>query len=1229
MADLNPQPEVEKNAQYYKDLLVSQRNLRKNTPLNNNPNMLIGNILTPADVDRLTIARNTELNDYNNRIKPDNNIAKDYERIVKKLKSYDLPPIDYEARLPDAYFSAKAERDAEKTAKENARNKIIEQGTQEQLRNFDLKEDNRSPSQAELYYGTVSPYNLDERIAIANLGYDPDLSIDEFLTKKDIPNNPFTGKFALQADLTLNTRNMTKKQWEHLAKRHGLDGELRYMDPANPARGVVYQPKGSLQWHQMDTPEMEISDAFMGIFRELPAIVGDLLFSIKGAKQLEPILKKIPDVNIDFTSGPVQRFLQAGGIGALAGTGTALGEFVRMTVGAATNANDLSFAEIAKESGMMAVMAAGGTAFIGVGLQVLPALYTAATKGRIPPEVLRQIREDLSAAQLSRTKGTIPRRDAGAFGESLSEKEVQEAIEDMVGQTKDAMGPGIEFGQYRPTVGQITGEQRMIDLENAFLRGSADSKVNQQYYTQLIAGNDRLIMAFAKKLAKESREDLVRIEQGKLTRRRVGDEPTGAELSQEILQEIDKKVELIESEAVAMLRGLEPKFSNLLPDTNIGVDIAGNRLMQKVVAEDISNGGNIRYRTRLHQAQHEYMQPFNKAIDDGINDPRLADTTIGSGSVREPTTEWMNARKKADNDLFTNPDADEAIDIFYRMLGANSAETLNRLLGRESVEVITRKKTGKIDKVTGKEIIEEGTRVGRSKFKSGDFSFKELEQARVSLNDIASGLVGKNVLAVRYARSLERGIEAQQYQLIKKAAKEELERLGKKSTPKFVDNYVYHPTKNPEGEFGKEIYANWQLRNEAFEKVHADSIGQLVKTDKNAVVEYLLKGNQPGSPSNTGVAEIMYLLKSQSGGSQVLEGIIPEIQKGLVERVKFILNDETLPNPLARAKAYQGDGYNARFGTTEQFTKTVIKPLEKYEQDIATIRKMFGTQSDPNPNTTNIISGILFSSTKDIQAGLTREKVLKLLPYIENNSVLRENIASELRDVISTRVLKRIEGRTVSGPNPNAVTELFDGYSIKGAGNQKNSFENVIGPLLGENGKKYIKNLRVLDTTLQRELVKASPGSMAAIKEWTDPGISWWKKMFIKPLTQLGRRVTATERLAGTKAARTLGLILQDEKLLDATIKAVEGKATRRAYQKALIAWTLGTGRGDDVAEFLPFSDYWASLTSSEIGDDYTNYDRAERKRKTNEQEEIKKKKDSFNKTFQTLLENNILMGIN
>ena len=159
----------------------------------------------------------------------------------------------------------------------------------------------------------------------------------------------------------------------------------------------------------------------------------------------------------------------------------------------------------------------------------------------------------------------------------------------------------------------------------------------------------------------------------------------------------------------------------------------------------------------------------------------------------------MNARDKATDDLFVNPEADEAVDLFYRILGSKEDETLYRLLGREPV----RKTVTETVKKKGKEVTETKEVLSIGRFKSGNFSFDELERARISMNDIASSMIGKNKTVVKYARDLERELEAQQHQLIRTAAENGLYAQGnEKVTKGMIDKFVHHPIDNPTGEFG-------------------------------------------------------------------------------------------------------------------------------------------------------------------------------------------------------------------------------------------------------------------------------------------------------------------------------------------------------------------------------------------------------------------------------------------
>jgi len=121
---------TELTEQDYLDYLKSETNIRANTPLNNNPNILYKDILSPEDIQKLAIVRNDAIYNYFNE-NYDNTLQQDYdENIAPKLKSYDRAPIDYEARLGPNYANAKAVAEKEKAEVEAQRNAITMSGTQ-------------------------------------------------------------------------------------------------------------------------------------------------------------------------------------------------------------------------------------------------------------------------------------------------------------------------------------------------------------------------------------------------------------------------------------------------------------------------------------------------------------------------------------------------------------------------------------------------------------------------------------------------------------------------------------------------------------------------------------------------------------------------------------------------------------------------------------------------------------------------------------------------------------------------------------------------------------------------------------------------------------------------------------------------------------------------------------------------------------------------------------------
>ena len=610
--------------QLINDAMLARLNKRKSlaavSPLNNNDREL-GTFLTDRELELFVTASDQEEGGLLSQHSPEKQkeiMDLFYTIKAEKVDPYDLVPIvyDMDQRHPE-YTDAVAY------------DKSIE-GMSSQERYLS----------GNMFGANIQkPYNLERSQLLARYGLEPTSTIDQYLDPKlEIPNNPFSGKGALGFDLALNTRNPTKKQWEYLAKRHGLNGQLSYIKPKDPSFGLMYKDNSSDEWVQV------------GIGRKI-----------------QPILKDIDKVKFGKPSAPLNRFLESTGVSVLAGGGTAIGEFMRMAAGSASGANNLTFEEVMNESLMMAMFAMAGTAFITTGMQVLPALWTAFKGTRVAPETLRKMEQKAIEANASKS-GILPKVDAEATGGTrLTEKDLTEAIEEMVPEMME---------HWNPTVGMITGDQIMIDLENAFLRGAGDSGIIDGYQ-EILKKNQRVIVAYVEEVGKRTKSKLLK---------EAGDE-TGETLSIAIREQIEKDVNKTKDSMDQVIESLIVRMG--APEE--GVEIAGRTLSKEVDAPDLYEGGFQRTRTALADAQIEHMKPYDKAVQDGLDNTKWSvdangnSITIGTGKpLTEAANAWKGARKETDK-IINNPEDSEAADIFYEVLGTYGNVTLNRLLGRETV----------------------------------------------------------------------------------------------------------------------------------------------------------------------------------------------------------------------------------------------------------------------------------------------------------------------------------------------------------------------------------------------------------------------------------------------------------------------------------------------------------------------------------------------------------------
>ena len=101
--------------------------------------------------------------------------------------------------------------------------------------------------------------------------------------------------------------------------------------------------------------------------------------------------------------------------------------------------------------------------------------------------------------------------------------------------------------------------------------------------------------------------------------------------------------------------------------------------------------------------------------------------------------------------------------------------------------------------------------------------------------------------------------------------------------------------------------------------------------------------------------------------------------------------------------------------------------------------------------------------------------------------------------------------------------------------------------------------------------VGPSTGAKTALRESTAafPGATFLFRMLIPPLTQTGRRATAINRALNARAGDFMSELVANPKLLDDTLKYMQGKIALNRYVNILTAYGLVSF--NDIGEELQY----------------------------------------------------------
>jgi hypothetical protein len=335
---------------------------------------------------------------------------------------------------------------------------------------------------------------------------------------------------------------------------------------------------------------------------------------------------------------------------------------------------------------------------------------------------------------------------------------------------------------------------------------------------------------------------------------------------------------------------------------------------------------------------------------------------------------------------------------------------------------------------------------------------------------------------------------------------------------------------------------------------------------------------------------------NKEGSDDVLE-----LQKGMAAYIKSKILTDANKTPFQIAQAYRDfmknhegtlklifgkDGYKQTFDySPKKFQREVIDEIQKRDDRIATLKARFGDATNPNFKFSNVIESLLTAGKVGKQSGRILEDQKYLLNIIKNDKDLQKKVTQITKRFIRDEILQPKQGTgglfELSGDKlDNFLKEGFGPAGDDVVGSPL-TFENFIEPLLGKEGKEYVKNLRILNEMVQREI---GPQSSAAVERAllsgegiASPitGFRMLMRMTIAPLTQAGRRLTALSNRVNENSRKFIGEMLLGKdgshELFEQTMATAQGRVNIQNFLRFLYAYNTVASR--DLANNIKYYD--------------------------------------------------------
>jgi hypothetical protein len=952
----------------------------------------------------------------------------------------------------------------------------------------------------------------EERQRLVSLGIDPDVIYEgdkNFYQKFMQGSDPVDENSPWRVKSFFFPINLTPFEAEKLLEKESPNAEFRYIDPRDPSMGLAIRDETTNGRFVPLRPQFGYEMGMEELITGIGQETAALVTEVVGMKGLGKLLGE---------AGEQATYRRKAGRGAatvgVAGLSAGMGRFAQLAYGNAKGINDVSIERAFDDAQLATILAGTGAAVIGSSLAVLGRVWQSVTGSAIPEEIFTRLRAKIDKVK---TKGT-------------SEEFTSEELAERTREAAIAVGESVK--EYTPTAGELTQDNFLKALELELFAQTSPTSKGRQAYEDIIQNNSNAAFNFWTELT-ENVPELQAISYTDFREFLAAQQKQYAEQAAEAA-----KIKIRDIEEGATIDQVLPEQP---PEQMLTVDELGSTFTRD------QESGSLVFKRNTPEFLAQSDEAYNAAKDavareiDALSGLKYDRKTDSATKIIPAFRAAFNAGEDKDAIMRTLGEV-EASDVIKSMIPMrDGVSVLKQLLG------VTVDDQGKF-------------------LKQADLSFGQLAGMQNALNTLFMESSDRGVRQV--AMDLRDAVEAQIDDLITFTARKQLAAEG-----------IEAPTAKVLGEKIQEIAGPLIRAQEnlvaANKSIERRFIRELVDKEPSEIAGFVLSS----SPRQiTQLLDQIYQLPDSIVRMQNLRQLVVENMR------------KTLGNlPLAEQnKAYakfiekNEDQLQALFPEAQFLKlKNFQEVQDQAEKEIAEISEnLVELEKKLGKSPADFIKDFLLQGRSARLTGAAEMSRREFGEVIRQNPELQPYVTALTRDFFRGSF-----ETTRTGSDEMFETGGFDvdGFvnfvnaGIKQGSGGTSQLAGIFTPLLGkEEGTKYAKNLRMLAQILDRGSKRASRSPMtqgAAANRTIDDHLeelSFGVRLFVAPLTQRGRRITAFLGGYRERAKSDVLEILADPRKLDVLLKDRQERLSRREFYRFLTALAIsrevdiGSETGED-----------------------------------------------------------------